>query len=108
MKRWDAFISHAGEDKAIALELADALQAAGLKIWIDRQELRIGDSLREKILRVVSVLETTLRIPGPVIKQCLYVETAMGVCWSTDSEPSGEEHARLLGDAAFAEAILRG
>ena len=29
--------------------LADALRRAGLKVWLDRQELRIGDSLREKI-----------------------------------------------------------
>jgi hypothetical protein len=49
MKRWDAFISHASEDKAIVIALADALRAAGLRIWLDQQELRLGDSLREKI-----------------------------------------------------------
>lgn len=47
---WDVFISHAGEDKeAVALPLADALRAYGLKVWIDKTELRIGDSLRRKI-----------------------------------------------------------
>jgi hypothetical protein len=47
---WDAFISHAGEDKAsIALPLYDALTERGLKVWLDKGELRIGDSLRRKI-----------------------------------------------------------
>src|SRR5207253_6486335 len=50
MKRWDVFISHASEDKTeVAVPLADALRRGGVKVWLDRQELRIGDSLREKI-----------------------------------------------------------
>lgn len=47
---WDVFISHAGEDKAaVALPLHDALEERGLKVWLDKGELRIGDSLRRKI-----------------------------------------------------------
>jgi TIR domain len=49
MKQWDAFISHASEDKDVVVDLAEALRGAGLKIWLDQQELRLGDSLREKI-----------------------------------------------------------
>src|SRR5438552_1625078 len=47
---WHVFISYASEDKvAVTIPLAEALQRAGLRVWFDRQELRIGDSLREKI-----------------------------------------------------------
>jgi Leucine-rich repeat (LRR) protein len=47
---WDVFISHASEDKeAVAFPLARALTAAGLRVWIDKQEIRLGDSIREKI-----------------------------------------------------------
>ncbi|RNE90727.1 toll/interleukin-1 receptor domain-containing protein [Marichromatium sp. AB32] len=47
---WDAFISHASEDKEeVALPLSKALMAAGLKIWLDKSEISLGDSLREKI-----------------------------------------------------------
>ena len=47
---WDVFISHASEDKeAIAEPLATELRARGLKVWLDKTELRIGDSLRRKI-----------------------------------------------------------
>lgn len=49
MKQWDAFISHASEDKDVVVALAEALRGAGLKIWLDQQVLRLGDSLREKI-----------------------------------------------------------
>lgn len=49
-KEWDVFISHASEDKeTIAKPIASALSRCGLRIWLDEQQLRIGDSLRRKI-----------------------------------------------------------
>jgi hypothetical protein len=48
--QWDIFISHASEDKNdVARPLAKYLDAAGLQIWLDENELRLGDSLRAKI-----------------------------------------------------------
>lgn len=49
---FDVFISHASEDKdSIVRSLADALREEGLRVWYDEFELRIGDSLRQKIDR---------------------------------------------------------
>ena len=49
-REFDVFISHASEDKAeVVRPLAHALQGAGLRVWYDEFELRIGDSLRRKI-----------------------------------------------------------
>lgn len=48
--RWDAFVSHASEDKAaIARPLAKELRRRGLRVWYDEFELKVGDSLSEKI-----------------------------------------------------------
>lgn len=47
---WDVFLSHASEDKqSVAVPLRDALTARGVTVWLDRTEIRIGDSLRRKI-----------------------------------------------------------
>jgi len=47
---WDVFISHAGEDKVeVARPLTEALITAGLRVWLDENELQLGDSLRAKI-----------------------------------------------------------
>lgn len=52
---WDVFISHASEDKAdVALPLAKKMQAEGLRVWLDRFELTVGDSLRQSIERGLS------------------------------------------------------
>ena len=47
---FDVFISHASEDKdEVVRPFATALVKAGLSVWYDDFELRIGDSLRRKI-----------------------------------------------------------
>ena len=48
--QYDVFISHASEDKETFVEpLANALKKVDLKVWYDRFELKLGDSLRVKI-----------------------------------------------------------
>ena len=55
MKKWDAFISYASEDQdAVAQPLSKALQHAGFRIWLDEEQIRLGDSLREKLDRGLS------------------------------------------------------
>lgn len=47
---YDAFISHASEDKEeLVRPLAEKLKAAGFSIWYDEFELSVGDSLRRSI-----------------------------------------------------------
>ena len=47
---FDVFICHTSEDKdEVVRPLAIALRDAGLSVWYDEFELRIGDSLRRKI-----------------------------------------------------------
>lgn len=51
-RTFDVFISHASDDKEeVVRPLANAIQAEGLTVWYDEFELRIGNSLRQKIDR---------------------------------------------------------
>jgi len=48
--KYDAFISHAVEDKLpVANDLCEKLEEAGLKIWYSGKELTVGDSLEKAI-----------------------------------------------------------
>lgn len=49
-REYDVFVSHASEDKdEVVRPLAIALQNAGLRVWYDEFELKIGSSLRQNI-----------------------------------------------------------
>ena len=49
MPEYDVFISHASEDKDFAEPLYEALTEQGLRVWYDRSEIQLGDSLRRSI-----------------------------------------------------------
>lgn len=44
-----AFISHSTKDKPFVRKLASDLVASGIKVWIDEQNILVGDSIPEKI-----------------------------------------------------------
>ncbi|MBU0655287.1 MAG: toll/interleukin-1 receptor domain-containing protein, partial [Gammaproteobacteria bacterium] len=53
--KWDVFISHASEDKEqVARPLADVLKGMGFSVWLDENELTVGDSLVDKINNGIS------------------------------------------------------
>jgi hypothetical protein len=43
------FICHASENKAIARQLASFLENHGAEVWLDQWEIRVGDSIVQKI-----------------------------------------------------------
>src|SRR5215469_9863428 len=43
------FLSYASEDAPAAQRIADALRAAAIEVWFDREELRGGDAWDQKI-----------------------------------------------------------
>lgn len=43
------FLSHNSQDKPFVRRLAIALQAKGVRVWVDEAEIKIGDSLLDKI-----------------------------------------------------------
>ena len=50
MEKWDIFISHANEEKEpVAIPLKEALERQGLSVWLDANEMQIGDSIRRRI-----------------------------------------------------------
>jgi hypothetical protein len=44
-----AFVSHSTKDKPFVRKLASDLVASGVKVWIDEQNILVGDSIPEKI-----------------------------------------------------------
>ncbi|HYR10770.1 MAG TPA: TIR domain-containing protein, partial [Longimicrobium sp.] len=48
---YDLFIAYASEDAQVAREIMHELTARGLRVWLDRTALRIGDSLSQSIDR---------------------------------------------------------
>lgn len=89
---YDVFISHASEDKQIvAKPLTEGLRQYSLAVWLDEQELRLGDQLRQKINQGLS--------------RSRYGVVILSRAFFAKSWPQ-EELDALLGKESFGEKIV--
>lgn len=56
------FISYQHDDKAVALALAEGLEAEGLRVWIDENDLEVGGSLIEQLATAVEGVDFFLAL----------------------------------------------
>ncbi len=47
------FLSHSSKDKFFVRELAERLKNTGVKVWLDEAEIKIGDSLTDKVGKAI-------------------------------------------------------
>lgn len=66
----------------------------------------ISSETYKKINRVISLLSIQLNIPNQILSKCLYIETAMGMCWCIEDGSTVEEYPELLERVRFAEEIM--
>ena len=67
----------------------------------------LNEQLYGKINRVIHSFEQLLAIPHTVIRQCLFIETAMGNCWQVEDGATPEACRQLLDNVAFAASLLQ-
>lgn len=119
-KRWDVFISHASEDKeAVAVPLARALQGAAVRVWLDQEQLRIGDSLRASIdealaksrfgVVIISAAFLRKRWPARELNGLMALEEdghkVILPVWHGVTKSQVAEHSPILADRLAADTI---
>lgn len=66
----------------------------------------VTPALQSKVSYIIVVLAERLQIPGHVLKQCLYVEMTMAVCWCAESGSDSSELAKLMEKIELTERIM--
>ncbi len=65
-EQWDAFVSHAGEDKETFVRpLVEALGRLGVSLWYDEVSLKLGDSLSGSIDRGIAKSHNGIIVVSP-------------------------------------------
>src|SRR5262249_53535377 len=78
------FLSHNHADKPFVRQLAQDLQAAGVRVWLDEAELLIGDSLIEKIRQGIDEMEYLGVILSPHSVQSGWVQREVNIAMSQE------------------------
>ena len=76
-ERWDAFVSHAWEDKTFVRALVEALGRLGVSLWYDEISLKLGDSLSGSIDRGIAKSRTGIVVVSPAFLQQKWPEAEL-------------------------------
>jgi hypothetical protein len=61
---FDVFLSHNSKDKPTVRQLAQALQARGLKVWLDEEQLIPGRPWQEALEEIIQTTRTAAVLVG--------------------------------------------
>lgn len=94
-------------------KIIDPKGVIGDPVWdvprfiLNEFEDQITSELYEKMNKVIEMLAKELKIPENIVRQCQYVETAMGNCWCVEDGEAPEGLDKLLENVEFAERLMK-
>ena len=81
------FISYSYKDKEFVRRLASDLRARGIQVWVDSQEIRVGDSIIQKISEGIERADYVLVVLSQSSIQSVWVQKEVRTAFVKD--PAG-------------------
>lgn len=100
------FISYSHADKPLAQALCEGLHARGHRVWIDNQELRIGDSLIERVSTAIADIDFFLALVSPASAQSSWCQKELALAVSGELNRKGMRVMPLRVDGVQMPAAL--
>ena len=100
------FISYSHDDKQLARALYERLKARGHMVWIDEQELRVGDSLIERISTALADIDFFLALVSPAAAHSRWCQKELALAVSGELNRRGMRVMPLRVDGAEMPAAL--
>jgi hypothetical protein len=85
-RRVGVFISHNSADKVFARRLASDLSAAGARVWIDEAEIKVGDSLIERIRKGIDTMDYIAVVLTPTSVSSEWVRKELDIAMNREIE----------------------
>lgn len=82
--RWDAFLSHASEDDALATRIRERLAADGVAVWLDHHDLRRQGLLLAELQKVIEHSRHLVLLWSKASAQSRYVTAEWNFAWNRE------------------------
>lgn len=105
MKR--VFICHASKDKSIVRRIATELERYGIRVWLDERELRVGDSLRERIEQALENSDHVIVVLSKMALRRPWVKKEINAAFSLETSRRENVILPVLIDPCEVPLLLR-
>lgn len=104
---YDVFLSHSAKDREFVLRLAKDLTKAGLRVWLDQWNIRVGDSFAEAIAEGIAQSRFLLIVMSPDYFQSAWTQQEWHYALASEIERSAVKVIPLLYRDCEIPATLR-
>ena len=80
------FLSHSWNDKKIARQIAKDLNAKGIGVWIDEVEMKLGDSLLDKISNAIDSIDFVVALLSKASVKSPWIKTELDIAMHQEVE----------------------
>jgi hypothetical protein len=80
------FLSYAHEDKPVAHNLVDALRRQGADVWVDEEQLAVGDSIIARIEAAIRGSDLFLVLVSPASERSGWLNRELGLALKTENK----------------------
>lgn len=105
---YNIFLSHTADDKPFARSLTKSLNNVGIKVWIDEAEIKVGDTLIEKIREGIDSVEYVGVILSPAAVESNWVKRELDVAMNQEIENRRIKVIPILYKACELPGFLKG
>ncbi len=103
-----AFISHSWHDKRLARRLATTLHSYGVEVWVDEAEIKIGDSLIEKIREGIDHVDFVIALLSTKAVSSQWVKKELDIAMTQEIEGKAIKVLPVLAEACEVPGFLQG
>lgn len=107
-KRPSVFMSHSWSDKTFVRKLAADLRDIGIRVWLDEAEIRIGDSLIQKIREGIDQIDYVAVVLSEKSTQSEWVRREVDIAMNQEIEQKRVKVLPLVKDKCDLPWFLKG
>jgi len=102
------FISHSWSDKPLARKIGQTLRRFGVRVWLDEAEIKLGDSLIEKIRKGIDTVEFVIALLSKRAVESEWVKRELEVAMSQEIEGKRVKVLPILAEPCSLPGFLKG
>lgn len=102
------FLSHSSKDKRFVRNLATHLENAGIKVWLDEVELKVGQSLIERLREAIDAVDFLIVILSKASVESVWVQKEIDIAMNQEIKTKKVKVLPILKEKVELPGFLEG